>query len=191
MRSSTGWHVVWHYLITTQCERSCRYVCVCVCVCAPCWRSSGWRCWSGPGPRWTAPPPGSWRWSERTGRLWPWALWNPPCGRSPLEANAPLQKHKWCQMLSHDTRTQSTQQVAYTPGALESVMSYSPSSRSSSRVSNVSMMPVMSLATSCSVLVVGSDWRNMASTQCGARGSPGETGKEGEAMLLPKIRLRH
>ena len=85
-------------------------VCVCVCVCAPCWRSSGWRRWSGPGPRWTAPPPGSWRWSERTGRLWPWAPWNPPCGRSPSEANAPLQTHKCRQMtwqtLSDDKQTQ-------------------------------------------------------------------------------------
>lgn len=41
------------------------------------------------------------------------------------------------------------------------------------------MISVMSLATSCRVLDVGSVCRSMASTQSGARGSPGQTGNEG------------
>lgn len=70
-----------------------------------------------------------------------------------------------------------------TPGALASVVSYSPSPRSNSRVSSFSMMPLMSLATSCRVLEVGSDCRSMVSTQSGARGSPGGAGVEGKAVL--------
>lgn len=68
----------------------------------------------------------------------------------------------------------------HTPGAPASVVSYSPSPRSSSRVSSFSMMPVISLATSCRVLEDGSDCRSMANTQSGAQGSPGDTGKKGK-----------
>lgn len=59
-------------------------------------------------------------------------------------------------------------------------VSYSPSSRSNSWVSSFSMMPVMSLATSCRVLEVGSVCFSMANAQCGAQGSPGGTGGENE-----------
>lgn len=58
-----------------------------------------------------------------------------------------------------------------------SAVSYSPSSRSSSWVSSFSMMPVMSLATSCSVLEVGSDCFSMAAALREAQGSPGTTAR--------------
>lgn len=55
------------------------------------------------------------------------------------------------------------------------------------------MMSLMSLATSCRVLEVGSDGFSMAAAQCGARGSPGtttrglNTGPQGEGgALSPK-----
>lgn len=44
------------------------------------------------------------------------------------------------------------------------------------------MMPVMSLATSCRVLEVGSVCFSMANAQCGAQGSPGGTGEEKQAL---------
>lgn len=71
-----------------------------------------------------------------------------------------------------------------------SAVSYSPSSRSSSRVSSWSMIPVMSLATSCSVLVVGSDCLSMASTRSGALGSPGGTGEWGEGELATGSKVK-
>lgn len=46
-----------------------------------------------------------------------------------------------------------------------SAVLYSPSSRSNSWVSSFSMMPLMSLATSCRVLELGSDCFSMANAQ--------------------------
>lgn len=65
---------------------------MCVGGVSPCWHSSVWWHWNGPELRWSAPPLGSWQWSERTGRLWPQAPWIPQCGRSPCRANTPLEE---------------------------------------------------------------------------------------------------
>lgn len=72
-----------------------------------------------------------------------------------------------------------------------SVAGNSPSPTSRSLVSSCSMMEVMSLATRCRVLEVGSDCRSMANTQSGAQGSPGETGNGGEGFVSVNQRPKH